>query len=52
MVDVVKTGIVPVEIMMVSVSFKVQFLELINVLLFNFVVPVLFYFVYKGPASI
>ena len=52
MVNVAKTGVMPVEIMMVSISFKVQFLELINVLLFNFVMPVLFYFVYKGPASI
>ena len=52
MVDVAETGVIPAEIMMVSISFKVQFFELINVFLFNFVMPVLFYFVYKGPASI
>ena len=51
MVNVAETGVTPAEIMMVSISFKVQFFELINVLLFNFVMPVLFYFVYKGPAS-
>ena len=52
MVDVAKTGVTPAEIMMVSISFKVQYFELIDVFLFNFFVPVLFYFVYKGPASV
>ena len=52
MVDVAKIVVMPVEIMMVSISFKVQFFKLINVFLFNFVMSVLFYFVYKGPASI
>ena len=52
MVDVAETGVMPAEVMMVSISFKVQFFKLINMLLFNFVMPVLFYFVYKGPASI
>ena len=52
MVNVAKIVVMPVEIMMVSISFKVQFFELINVFLFNFVMPVLFYFVSKGPASI
>ena len=52
MVDVAKTGVAPAEIMMVSISFKVQFFKLIDVFLFNFVMPVLFYFVYKCPASI
>ena len=52
MVNVAETGVMPAEIMMVSISFKVQFFKLIIVFLFNFVMPVLFYFVYKGPASI
>ena len=52
MVDVAETGVVPAKIMMVSISFKEQFFELINVFPFNFVMPVLFYSVYKGPASI
>ena len=52
MVDVGKTGGAPAEIMMVSISFKLKFFELINVFLFDFIVPVLFYPFNKGPASI
>ena len=50
--DCLLKALMPAEIMMVSISIKVQFFKLIDVFLFNFVVPVLFYFVYKGPASI
>ena len=52
MVDVAKTGGAPAEIMMVSISFKVQFFKLIDVFLFDFIVPVLFYPINKGPASV
>ena len=47
-----KLGGMPVEIMMVSISFKVQFFKLIHVFLFDFIMPVFLYPINKSPASL
>ena len=49
--DVVKTGGVSAEIMMVSKSFEIEFFELSDVFGFDFIVSVFLNFVYESPAS-
>ena len=43
MVDVVETGGMPVDIMMVSKSFEIEFFKLIDVSVFDFIVSLFFY---------
>ena len=52
MVNVVKTGGMPVDIMMVSKSFEIEFFELIDVSVFDFVMSVFFYPINESPASV
>ena len=51
MVDVVKTGGTPADIMMVSKSFEIEFFKLINVFIFDFIVSVFLYPINECPAS-
>ena len=52
MVNVIKTGGTPVDIMMVSKSFEIEFSKLINVFVFYFIMSVLFYPINECPASV
>ena len=52
MVDVVETGGMPVDIMMVSKSFEIEFFELIDVFVFDFITSVFFYPINECPASV
>ena len=52
MVYVAETGGMPADIMMVSKSFEIEFFELIDVFIFNFVVSVFIYPINECPASI
>ena len=52
MVNVVETGGMPVDIMMVSKSFEIEFFELIDVFVFDFIVSVFFYPINESPASV
>ena len=49
MVDVVKTDGMPADIMMVSKSFEIEFFELIDVFIFDFVMSVFLYPINKSP---
>ena len=52
MVNIVKTGGTPVDIMMVSISFKIKFFELIDVFGFDFIMSVFLYPINECPASV
>ena len=52
MVNVVETGGIPVDIMMVSKSFEIKFFKLFNVFVFDFVMSVFFYPINESPASV
>ena len=51
MVYVVKIGGMPAEIMMVSKSFEIEFIKLINVFIFDFIMSVFLYPINESPAS-
>ena len=50
MVNVVETGGMPADIMMVSKSFEIEFFELINMFTFDFIMPVFLYPINESPA--
>ena len=52
MVDVVETSGMPVDIMMVSKSFEIEFFELIDVFVFYLIMSVFFYPINESPASV
>ena len=51
MIDVVENLGMSVEVMMASISFKIQSFELIDLFTSNFVVSVFFDFIYEKSAS-
>ena len=46
-----QTGGMPVDIMMVSKSFEIEFFELFDVFVFDFIMSVFLYPINEGPAS-